>query len=503
MNGGSAQEAGINRVPARGFARDGSLPWRLIESSFFLMIANFSVVSLGAVYRIIIARSVGDSGYGQYYFVQTVGGLFLMLAGFGMRNALTREIARGKDRIGILVAGGMVVRIFTGVATILLMYGLVPFLPLEKNVRVWIYIYGLTCIPQVAIDVSEAAFVGAEVPKFIAITNSVGNVFKVGVGALAINAGYGLTGVFIVLVVSTIIIAIGDLWILKRYVPGVVELWPAERSVAKRLFLDSLPFLSLIVTSTLYYRNDVFFLKWLTNDQQVGWYGAAYMPLDFLMTGANAALLAVYPVVSSLYVQSPERMREVFAKLSRYGWLIMLPFAAILTIMGKPVLILFLGNRFANAAEALKILCWATAIEVQVCLAGTFMNAMLKQNSIVKISVASLIINAGLNLILIPRFGYQGAASSMLISAFLTWIINMKVIRKAFSASVLRDSMARPVLAVGVSTVVLYALRHMGFLLPLAAFTFTYVVIAIATKATDGYERIVFKRLASWRRTAT
>jgi len=476
---------------------------RLVTNSFFLTVANGSVTVLGAVYRIIIARHVGDAGYGKYYFVYTFAGMFVMLAGFGLRNALTRAIARESDRTEVLVAAGLAMRTITGISALVLMYSLLPFLNLERDVTLWIIIYGLICIPQIAIDVSETTFVGREVTKFTAVTNIAGAVVKIGAGVLALRAGYGLTGVFVVLVFSTVLVAAGDLWVVKHFIPGVKRLWPAERAEVRRLLIESLPFLALMVTSRLYYRNDVFFLKWLTSNREVGWYGAAYMPLDLVMNIANGVLAATYPIACSMYLAGPERVREAYARLSRYGWLAMFPFAIILTFLGKPILTLVLGDSFAKSADALKILCWATTIEVQVCLTGTFMNAMMRQQTIAKVSVVSLLMNIALNLILIPKFGYRGAAFAMLSSASVTWIINMILIRKALAGSVVRDSLLRPILAAAIGGWTLYALRDMGLALPLGAFLIAYAAIAVGTKATDGYERKLIARLFGSRRNSS
>lgn len=465
--------------------------------------ATGSVTVLGAIYRVIIAREVGDAGYGQYYFVFTLAGMFVMFAGFGMRQAFTRAVAREPDRVGVLVAAGLCMRLVTGVASLLILYSLLPILNLESDITYWILIYGLICLPYIAIDVCEATFVAREVSYFTAITRVAGSIIKVIAGIWALKAGYGLTGVFSVVVISTSIVAVSDLWILKRYIPGVKRLWPPQRPEVSKLFLQSLPFVSLMITSRLYYRNDVFFLKWLRSDSEVGLYGAAYMPLDFLLMVATSVLTAAYPIVAAMHANEPERVQRAFAKLSRYGLLLTLPFSIILTFLGKPILTLVLGDNFARSADALKILCWATTIEVQVCLAGTFLGAMMMQNTLAKISVVSLLANVALNLLLIPRFGFQGAALSMVISASITWIINMVVMRKALSTSVLWDAISRPLLAAAVGIIVLLPLLQTGLILPIAAFMVAFSTIVLLTKATDGYERKILARLIRRRRVNT
>jgi len=69
---------------------------------------------------------------------------------------------------------------------------------------------------------------------------------------------------------------------------------------------------------------------------------------------------------------------------------------------------------------------------------------------------------------------------------------------RVLSGSTVWAATARPLCAAAVGAVALYPLRQTPAIAA-AAFIVAYIVAAVLTKATDQYERHIFRRLINWR----
>jgi O-antigen/teichoic acid export membrane protein len=82
-------------------------------------------------------------------------------------------------------------------------------------------------------------------------------------------------------------------------------------------------------------------------------------------------------------------------------------------LVGKPLLILFYGSRFAGSfVPCLLVLLGCTALSFSGPLAGTLSGASGYPPSVIIAQTSALLTNVGLNLWLLPRYGIVGAAAA-------------------------------------------------------------------------------------------
>lgn len=80
-------------------------------------------------------------------------------------------------------------------------------------------------------------------------------------------------------------------------------------------------------------------------------------------------------------------------------------------VIGKPLLVLFYGQRFAGSfVPCLLVLLGCTALSFSGPLAGTLSGASGYPTSVIVAQTTALLTNVGLNLWLLPRYGITGAA---------------------------------------------------------------------------------------------
>jgi O-antigen/teichoic acid export membrane protein len=91
------------------------------------------------------------------------------------------------------------------------------------------------------------------------------------------------------------------------------------------------------------------------------------------------------------------------------------------TFLAEPIINFLFGPLYKNSVPALQILSWSAVL---VMLRGTYrqsLNAAGKQHLDLRCAGTAIAVNLGLNLLLIPRFGIIGAATSTLIAEMI-WL---------------------------------------------------------------------------------
>jgi O-antigen/teichoic acid export membrane protein len=91
------------------------------------------------------------------------------------------------------------------------------------------------------------------------------------------------------------------------------------------------------------------------------------------------------------------------------------------TFLAGPIILFLFGLEYENSIQPLQILSWSAVL---VILRGTFrqaLNAAGRQDLDLRCAGTAMVVNVGLNLFIIPRFGIIGAAVTTL-TAEVIWI---------------------------------------------------------------------------------
>jgi len=179
---------------------------------------------------------------------------------------------------------------------------------------------------------------------------------------------------------------------------------PAEVTrPAGRFASDVWPIGVGIVLSALYFRLDLFFVEHWHGLEAVARYNAVFRLVEALRLFPAAALAVVFPLLC--------RARDVRPLVRLGGGLLAAGVVAAIAVAGPAgwLVILFYGPDYAAAVPAFRVLLLAVPL--------FFLNYALthqligwdRQGAYARVTAAALVVNVGLNLALVPRFGVIGA----------------------------------------------------------------------------------------------
>ncbi|MFZ0181376.1 MAG: flippase [Candidatus Dormiibacterota bacterium] len=181
------------------------------------------------------------------------------------------------------------------------------------------------------------------------------------------------------------------------------------------------------IITTVYFKVDVPILQRFRPYQEVGYYTFAYKPFESLLFIPFALRSVIFPVLSVYHRRSPERVLPLAEK-----------FFKALVILGWPISVgvFLLAPQFnsllhlyAGSEPALQILALAIVFMFADNTFAATLNAIDKQNVFALVAMVGLVINVGVNLVVIPRYGYLGASWAVVVTEAALVVVGWLVLR--------------------------------------------------------------------------
>ncbi len=195
----------------------------------------------------------------------------------------------------------------------------------------------------------------------------------------------------------------------------------------------STPMLMTTSINFLIAQAGVIMLGMFRTEADVGYYAIA-VKLATLSTFVIQAVNSMAgPKFSELfYSGKSEELFHIAKKSTKLIFLTTAPILFGLIFFGKPILSYAFGSDFAVAYPAMTILVFGELINTITGLNGMFLNMTGHQNVLKNIMAAAALLNITLNLCLIPKLGFNGAAIATAVSLCFWKIISFAYIKIKF-----------------------------------------------------------------------
>jgi len=203
----------------------------------------------------------------------------------------------------------------------------------------------------------------------------------------------------------------------------------------KDFFILSWPFALMAIANRIYGYQDVFLLRALAGEQAVGFYSLPYK-ITFVFQFIPLALIAaLYPAFSYWWQQNHEQLMNLFERSVTILLLIVCPIVISIYYYSTDIMLLIYGWPYYPAANILQLLILSLPFIFINFPVGYLLNAANRQKvNLLNISLTLLLGIIG-NLLLIPYYGFIGAAMVSLFCAMVLSILNIIQLRTIISWS--------------------------------------------------------------------
>jgi O-antigen/teichoic acid export membrane protein len=390
---------------------------RAMSWSVLAKVARFLAMPLS---YIIIVRSLGEHDWGVLNVLRTITSFVLVLVMLGGEKALLRYIpeVRVKGGMKALVSDMRRLAAFQVAAWVLLT--LIAYLAGDWLASIFhqdSLVFRNYVVIAVGIVLFEAgmtltmnALQSWYETKRLAAVMVAGNLLYIVLLILFVKTGMGITGV----------LAAGgavNLVMILFLIPELVELTKkavtddAPGPGTARMLRYSLPFIATGILNQIVWRHsEVLFLGHFSGMEAAGHFGLAYripqMALEFIP-------LSIWPIImagiSEAYSRNPEKLSESIDVYYRLLFLLVVPVAAMGFAFSGPLVPLLFGPEMAPAAHMTRLFFVVFSYSFLYTPLSVALYVMEKSWVNMLVFAALAIVNIGLDLAFIPRFGLWGA----------------------------------------------------------------------------------------------
>lgn len=409
---------------------------RVAKNTLWLFLGE----TLGRLIRfwivIYAARVLGAAEYGVFSYALTIAAFATIFADIGISALLTREASRQPDQEQRLFNSGFVAKtvLIVVVAGLLLMssplLGEVP--GIESLLLLIVAMFAFDSFREFAFGVLRAR----EAMHIEAIVKIVMNLFITGLGfwALAVNAtAYALTLSY---VIGAGIGCLGIFLLLHKNLRAFSLASCSFREVLSMIKI-AWPIGILQILGAIIINTDMAMLGWWRSPEELGYYGASQKIILLLYVLPALLASAAFPSFARLAGNAIAAFKETFEKTVALSLGLALPMACGTAYLAREILVLLFGLEYVPATQSLLLLAGTLVFVFPSTIIANALFAHNKQRVFLWLSLATIIVNALGNAVLIPRFGIEGAALATLIANILSISLLAGMAKKTFAFSIL------------------------------------------------------------------
>jgi O-antigen/teichoic acid export membrane protein len=454
-------------------------------------------LGLGVVVTALVARALGDAGFGQWSTILVVVQLIAYFTSFGVESVVIREATADPDNEGEWLGALLILRSLLSLPAILV--GLVVVLLLQESTAM--LVAGLVLLVQTPFNVGASLRVTHQlrvsnwVPMAILTLNSV---LWGGAVVFIYAAGGGLVPLAIAMTATSILTA--TLQAIAAVKIARPNLRPS-REATMRLARVGLPVGLSGLLVLAYARIDQLLVFAIAGSTAAGLYGAEYRIVEQAHLIPVSVMTTLMPILAAAWTVNRERALRITWLAAEYLTAASLGGLAVSLVVARPLTVLLYGEDFSSAAPALPVLAGAFVFICFGYLTGNLVLIAGLQKRLVAIGLVGLVVNMVGNALLIPAWGFMGAAWMTLATEAAVVIVTAVMLRGQLGLTLPPlGRMARVVLAALLLAALLLAADGLGasfaILLLLAACAYPALLLGLRAVDLDELRALLRERAA-------
>jgi polysaccharide transporter, PST family len=376
---------------------------------FSLTAAEIAGKGLAFVFTIYLLRTIGPENNGILYLAKSYVQVLLVLVWLGFEQVGVREVARDRSKmhyyVGTIISIRMLIALVCYAGLVIGLELFADIARINPTTRIVAYIYGLLLFGN-AIFLNWV-FQAIEKMHIIAIRSVLLNLVNLAGILIFVHTEDDLILAVWIITISTFL---NFAWMLIYYIKqfGLPKLNFNLRSWGGLLGQSSRVGLVFLLV-TLYNTVGVQVLTYFHGEVQTGIYGAAFQIIGFLTIPSVIIQGAFFPQIS--------RLTNVIERNNMVSKYVLMNFLAGVAmsfslLVFSDVIVSVLGEKYSQTNEIIKYLSLVVLIQYVSTSFSSPLIAWKKEKTVIYANIAGLIAVLIFSILLIPKYGYIGAAIS-------------------------------------------------------------------------------------------
>ncbi|HSR53466.1 MAG TPA: oligosaccharide flippase family protein [Acidobacteriota bacterium] len=409
----------------------------LLKRDEFLAVSA-AILGFAADYllNVALSRMLQAHEFGDFRVAQAFAFFCASLVLLGGDRAAPRMLAKPLDRAEFGVAWEYL-RFYglVGLGFSVLIIGVVWWSGYLYHDSWHIGTHHAVAIMALAIPLMAAGALAGRILQTVGRTFQAAMPWKVGapllflLALLLVQLATGQVGLHAVLWLACLTIAVIALaqWALVRHNALKRVEFASGLRAGREWLVVSIPMMGVFLVTVGLAQSDLFFLEWFGVEREVGHYAAAVTTAHFIIL-IQVSIVAVYAPLVARDIRSDSSVATgaALSKGHRVIALALAPVVLAFVVGAVPIMNVF-GTEFQNAAPALRWLAIGNGVWAMAALSALWLQYQKRGLTVMRITIATLVVDSLLNVALIPSYGMLGAAASSAATsagsaALLIWI---------------------------------------------------------------------------------
>lgn len=446
---------------------------RIARNTIYLTIATVGQKALAFLYFILIARLAGVEGTGKYFFVVSFTTIFSIFVDLGLSSVLIRETAKKREMAGKYLGNILGAKVVLGVLTYLAVIVAINVMGYPSTTKFMVYLSGIVMLLDSFNVTFYAVFRGHQNLRYESMGVVVSEILIIVVGGVSLVLHAPLYFLLLALMSGSIFnFFFSSILLWKK-----TEVRPClcfDKTLLISLFKIAYPFALAGIFVKVYSYLDSVLLSKMVGDAAVGFWSVAYKLTYAFQFIPMAFSAAAFPAMSAYFVSDKTMLRKTFERVLFYLAILAVPIAFGIFSLAEPLILKLYGASYAASVLPLQVAIFTVIFIFLNYPIGSLLNATDRQMTNTAIMGVCMGLNVVLNVILIPRFSYLGAAISAVISHALLFAIGLIFAGRivAYNKKFIFSALFKIVLSAGAMSAAIIYLRpyvYWIFLVPIGA----------------------------------
>ncbi|MBW3015137.1 flippase [Candidatus Woesearchaeota archaeon] len=384
------------------------------------------------IFRVFVGRHYGTEVYGLWALGFSMFLVFNIIAGFGLQEGVLRYVSffRGKEeweKVKGVITSSLKIGLIAGsvIAVLLVLFrefisvsiyreaGLVPVL----------VIFAVLVPVGVLFNIILYTFLAFQRPGYNAFANNIlRSVLLVLSVVLLYYAGFGGLGPTLSYAIALSVSFLAGFWLMETKVFKLVKSRIKSIRITKELLYFSVPLMLSSLIWMIISSTDTLMLGYFKNINDVGIYNGAVPTVQLLIMVPTALMSLIWPMITEKYAKGEldkyKQMYKAFVNWTLYANYLIFLF---LFIFAGAVLGVLFGSEFNIGKDALMILLIGYFVySIFYYSSYSVLTMMKKSKQILIMNSFIVLLNIGLNWLLIPKYGMEGAAIATTIALIVS-----------------------------------------------------------------------------------
>lgn len=407
----------------------------LFGSVFAIFSGRMVVTLLGIVFTPILVRLLGQSDYGVFASVMALFGIVELVSKGGLFDSVRKHVA--EHRIGSreqtqIVTASLVLAIGYGAVATVVTVAVVAFLsPSDGGYTNYLLLLAAAIVASNVFTVFRSVFYGRQQERVAERLSILRELTYTTVALVLAFVGFGVFGVVLGYTIAIYVSAIAACVVVYRTLD--IDLSRSATTV-KRHGRTVAVYGGLQATggiaALLLYKTDILLVQYFRTSAETALYKAALTPAELIWFVPSVIQAALLQNVSDHWSNGRiEAINENVKIGLKYAFLTVTLLAVGLFGLAPEFLSIYFGTEYEASALSLRILLVGTFFFGLSRILVPVLQATGWIRYIESVTVVALVVNVGLNLLFIPRYGIEGAAVATAISYCVIFVGSLVIWR--------------------------------------------------------------------------